>query len=147
MSSDAPIPPAVIAENVAELRKRVAATEAELEQLRTQLDWWETGQRLFGDDTEAEPKAEPASTLPEGSSDGGRPSLREAVLTVLSQEPVKTWKTEAVIEELRKRDWLPNGKYGEHHTRSMLAQMHRKGQARRMGRGLYRLPPSAKGVP
>ena len=32
-------------------------------------------------------------------------------------------------------------------TRSMLAQMHRKGQARRMDRGYYRLPPQPKGSP
>jgi hypothetical protein len=147
MSSTPPIPAEVIAEKIDALRAKVAATTDELERLRTELDWWETGQRLFGaaetDSASARETAQPAAS----DAADGKPTLRAAILAVLGQEPRKTWKTEAVIAELRRRGWLPKGEYAEHHTRSMLAQMHRKGQARRVDRGQYRLPPEPKGEP
>ena len=145
--SDAPISAAVIADNISRLRKHVSTTEDELNSLRTELEWWETGQQLFGD-VPAEPSGElPLETAVEHTTaaNGAKPPpLRNRILMVLAQEPRKTWKTDAVIAELREHDWLPAGEYAEHHVRSMLAQMHRKGQARRMARGTYRLPPERK---
>jgi hypothetical protein len=148
MSSDPPISAIVIAEKIAALRAEVAAAADDLARKRAELEWWETGERLFGEtantDVADDEGGEKTMSAP---SNGTKPSLRVAILTVLGQEPRKTWKTDAVIEELRRRDWLPNGEYAEHHTRSMLAQMHRKGQARRVERGSYRLPPQPKGDP
>jgi len=145
-SSESPISPAVIDEKVAELRGRVSASEDELNRLRTELEWWETGQRLFGDDEGGvtENGAAPAPAPSRGASSGRRPSLRQAILLILEEGPRKTWKTDQVIAELRRREWFPSGENAEHHVRSMLAHMHRKGQARRMARGAYRLPPEPK---
>ncbi len=145
-SADAPISPSVINDKIATLRNRLSAVEDELDRLRAELEWWETGQRLFGDGT---PPAEAGSDAPEttaafaGSLNGEKPTLRNAIREVLGQEPRKTWKSEAVIDELQRRGWIPSGDNAAHYVRSMLAQMHRKGQARRMGRGMYRLPPEA----
>ncbi len=144
MSPTPPIPPDVIDQKIAALRGEVAAAAAELERKRAELEWWETGRRLFSETTDTE---DDAGAEDDANDKGTKPTLRAAILAILGQKPRKTWKTEAVIAELRRRDWLPNGENAEHHTRSMLAQMHRKGQARRMDRGYYRLPPQPKESP
>ncbi len=146
-AADTPISPDVINDKIVTLRNRLSAVEDELDRLRAELEWWETGQRLFGGGTppaEAGSEADPAGvTASAESPNSEKPTLRNAIREVLGQEPRKTWKSEAVIEELQRRGWIPSGDNAAHHVRSMLAQMHRKGQARRMGRGMYRLPPEA----
>jgi len=132
MSSEPPISEEVISAKVRELRSLIEAQEEQLDRMREELQWWETGQRLFGG------PPEPTVTHEVGSN-GSKPSLREGITAVLADGPA-VWKTEDVIEELQRRDWLPNGKNAAHHVRSMLAEMHRKGQARRVTRGRYRLP-------
>jgi hypothetical protein len=145
MISETPISAKVISENINRLRKEASAKEDELNSLRAELEWWETGQQLFGEAPEEPTDRLPLETSEETTAtNGAKPSLRTRILLILSQEPRKTWKTEDVIAEMGKRDWLPGGEYAEHHVRSMLGQMHRKGQARRMGRGMYRLPPKPK---
>lgn len=133
---------------IGELRADIDATEKRLAMLRDELAWYEAGRRLFGD-TPPDPDVEPslpgmASGSTSSNENGKKPTLRQAILAVMREEPNKTWKTETVISELRHRGWLPGGPNGEHLTRSMLAQMHRKGQARRIDRGRYRLPPDLK---
>lgn len=148
MSSDAPFSAGEIAEHITEMRKAVSDAEDRLNRLRTELEWWETGQQLFGDSAPTKPAEQlplPADDPP--PTNGAMPSLRKRIQIVLGMEPRKSWKTDAVIDELRRREWLPGGDYAEHHVRSMLGQMHRKGQARRMARGLYRLPPEPKEAP
>jgi hypothetical protein len=142
--SETPISAAVIAENINRLRKHVSAKEDELNSVRAELEWWETGQQLFGDVPDEPSDELPLEAADEPDANGAKPPLRSRILMILAQQPRKTWKTDAVIAEMRERDWLPGGEYAEHHVRSMLAQMHRKGQARRMGRGMYRLPPERK---
>jgi hypothetical protein len=146
MNSTPPIAPATIAKRIGELRTEVDAVEIRLAALRAELAWYEDGKRLFGDaprDPDVErplpgPDNEPART------NGAKPTLREAILTVMRERPTKTWPVESVIAELRQREWLPTGDNAEHRTRSTLAQMHRKGQVKRMDRGRYRLPPESK---
>lgn len=144
MNTDPPITAAQIAANISQLQKQVSATEDTLSRLRTELEWWETGRKLFADELSAPSDELPLEVAETASSNGDKPPLRNRILAVLGQEPRKTWRADAVIAELRQRDWLPGGENAEHHVRSMLAQMHRKGQARKMGRGTYRLPPEQK---
>ncbi len=153
MSVQPPIPTEVIVQTIRSLQKEVSETEDHLRRLREELEWYERGQQLFGNSVEPaverlpgiEEEREPGNDM--ATREGGKPMLRDAILHVLAQEPRKTWKTEVVIEELRTRGWLPGGKNAEHHTRSKLAEMHRKGQARRVDRGRYRLPPEPKDAP
>jgi hypothetical protein len=147
-NTDVPLSPGAIEENITRLKKTVSVKEDELNGLQAELEWWEKGQELFGrvpgEATDPLPIADAESEDAEHSLNGSRPPLRNRILTILGQEPRKTWKAEQVIDEMRERDWMPSGDSAEHHVRSMLAQMHRKGQARRMGRGMYRLPPERK---
>jgi len=157
MSPSPPIPPEVIEQKIRSLGKEVDDAEEYLDRLRQELEWYVRGRRLFGDSVQ-NPATDPLPGIAEeretsddteivGGEENGKPTLRDAILDVLGQEPRKTWQMEAVIEELRRHDWLPGGKNAEHHTRSKLAEMHRKGLARRMDRGRYRLPPGPKGEP
>jgi hypothetical protein len=148
-SSDPPIAPDVMARRIGDLRAEVAATETRLSKLQAELAWYQDGEKLFGD-APPDPDVVPAlpglaGEPPARKTNGDKPTLRLAILTVMREHPTKTWKTESVIAELTRRDWLPNGANAEHHARSMLAQMHRKGQAKRIERGRYRLPPEPKG--
>lgn len=134
-SSPPPIAPDVIAKKVAELRDAVRATETELQRQRAELEWYEAGQRLFVDPLAPETLNRVDTVR---ASNGSKPTLREAILTILGESPGQSWKVEDVIAELGRREWLPSGEHAEHHVRSMLAQMYRKGQALRVGRGIYR---------
>lgn len=147
MNSAPPIPPAVIAKRIGELRTEVDAAETRMAALRAELAWYEDAKRLFGDaprDPEVERPLPGLGNEEAARANGAKPTLREAILTVMRERPNKTWPVESVIAELRQRDWLPTGTHAEHRTRSTLAQMHRKGQAKRMDRGRYRLPPEPK---
>jgi hypothetical protein len=145
MNSDAPISAQVIADNITRLRKEVSTKEDELNSLHAELEWWETGQELFGEVPEEQTDQLPLEKPEENvSTNGAKPPLRDRILAVLALEPRKTWKTEALIAEMEERGWMPSGGNAEHQVRSMLSQMHRKGQARRMSRGMYRLPPERK---
>lgn len=151
VSSRPPIPPAIIRQRIGELRAEVATAEEYLATIRAELAWYEHGEKLFGD---APPNPDVVRSFPGLDSEpprangtqpiGTKPTLRVAILTVMRERPGKTWPVESVIAELRQRDWLPTGTHAEHRTRSTLAQMHRKGQAKRMDRGRYRLPPEPK---
>jgi hypothetical protein len=148
MSSSAPIPPELVDKRISELSDEIDATTQRLTQLRDELQWYEAAKRLFGD-APPDPAVEPSlpglgNEAGAARANGAKPTLREAILTVMREEPRKTWKVESVISELRQREWLPGGEHGEHRTRSVLAQMHRKGQAKRIDRGRYRLPPEPK---
>lgn len=148
MHTDPPITAAQLVANINQLQKQVNETEDVLSRLREELEWYETGLQLFADEDSGVSAELPLVGLSEDSeiesSNGSKPPLRNRIITVLGQEPRKTWKTDALIAELRQRDWLPNGEHAEHHVRSMVAQMARKGQARKMARGAYRLPPERK---
>jgi hypothetical protein len=146
MNSDAPISAQVIADNITRLRKEVSTKEDELNSLQAELEWWETGQELFGEVPEEQTDQLLLENPEENVSTkgGAKPPLRDRILAVLALEPRKTWKTEALIAEMEERNWMPSGGNAEHQVRSMLSQMHRKGQARRMSRGMYRLPPARK---
>ncbi len=160
MTAKVPLPPDLITAKVDELQDRIDAAEQELERLRVELEWWETGRRLFGEEAEAEEEsaqvAEPSPAKPseEGKGEDGtpaaedsvdrstnaRPTLREALLTILQEQPNKTWPNDDMLAEMERRGWMPSGKNAQQHVRSMLAEMHRKGQARRVGHGRYRAP-------
>jgi hypothetical protein len=140
MTSDMPLSEETIASNMQVLRSRISALESELARAREELSWWQTGLRLFGEPAPAEP---PMQASFNESANGSKPPLRKAILTLL-EENQQSWTTDAVIKELRERAWMPNGQNAQHHVRSMLAQMHRKGEASRVGRGRYRLALPAR---
>lgn len=142
--SPSPIPPELINKRIGQLRDDVDSTEDQLSKLRAELAWYEEAKQLFGDappDPDVEPPLPGITEERETpSTNGAKPTLRQAILKVMSDDARKTWKVETVIAELRERGWMPGGEHAEHRTRSVLAQMNRKGEIKRMDRGRYRLP-------
>jgi hypothetical protein len=118
--------------------------------LLDELEWWESGKRFFGfdGDQEGEPEAQEKAPEPVSGqqqsfiSNGSKPTLREAIMRVIGEQPKKTWQTEEVLTALRKRGWISDAKNADQHARSKMGEMHRKGDLRRIRRGHYRLPPN-----
>lgn len=147
MITESPFSAGEMAERVREVRKVVDALEDQLDHAKAELEWLEAGRKLLGfDEQRAEQPAELELEIEDAASANGTvPSLRNRVLIVLGQEPRKRWKTKEIVDEMRRREWLPKGEYGEHHVRSMVARMGRKGEIRKVAHGVYRLPPEPKG--
>jgi hypothetical protein len=124
-----------------EVRDQVNQHRAALDQSLAELEWLETGRQFVGSDGGNATGTRSKETT---SSQNGRPTLREAILRVMGEKPSRTWPASAVIRDLKKRNWLPSGEFGEHHTRSMLARMYRSNELKRPKRGHYRLPPEKK---
>lgn len=129
MSPSGEFSPALIDSRVNELREQVEAKRKELGRLEAELEWWERGREFFDPDANGR---DPGPTTT-------KPTLRQAILSVMKTKPKSTWLTETIIAELRGRGWLPAAKTAEHRTRSMIAQMARDGKLKRTGRGRYRL--------
>lgn len=123
---------------ISELESEIVGQEERLDRLQTELSWWRAGKNLFSRDGDQSAKSDGPTPL-KASPNGKKPTLREAIFTVMSEKPGKTWETSTILEKLDERGWLPNGEYGLHHGRSMLSSMARKGQLKRTGRGRYRL--------
>jgi|GEM_PF-7007917 hypothetical protein len=156
---------------IRELKRDIAEKSADLEIKNKRLAWYEDGRQLFGasgaaadaaddvaidgEDTAfranqiaVDPQSKIEEILPPrevmGEPDGARPSLRQAILYVLTDlEPQNgvevIWAAKDIITALEARGWAPRGVNADHQTRGMLRSMAERGQLERPGRGQYRL--------
>lgn len=138
MSSSSGITPQAFKKQLLAARRRVEQLSTDLEQAVAELKWLEEGRRFVGSDVS---ERDDSPTQSEKRLANGKPPLRDAILRIMRERPTSTWPARKVIDELAKRNWLPDGKNAEHITRSRLADMQKKGQLRRVDRGRYRLPP------
>jgi SOS response regulatory protein OraA/RecX len=146
------ITPERVSTRIKDLRKQVEEKKQELESVTDELTWWESGLRFFGFDEdeaqEPEEKDEGTNSPEQGEfpirSNGNAPpeTLREGIFRIMRQKPRKTWQSQEVLDGLRANGWLSDAKTADHHARSKIAEMSRKGELRRIKRGHFRLPPA-----
>ncbi|GEM_PF-2623994 len=140
------ITPERVSTRIKDLRAKVEAKEEELDSLKDELTWWESGRRFFGfsedEPDEARSGANEAQEELSISANGSTPTLREGVIRIMRQKPRKTWLSQEVLDGLRANGWISDAKTADHHARSKISEMFRKGELRRVKRGHYRLPPS-----
>lgn len=141
--------------NVEGLLRDVEERQKGLDLAMKRLAWWQEGRSLyFGESvsTDSDSVAEDDAGDDEVATRAalnGTSTLRQAVLAVfLDRRPTNgiepTWKAGEVVEELRKRDAMPeSADYGESIVRKMLRSMAEKKQLMRHGYGSYSL---AEGV-
>ncbi len=140
------ITPERVSTRIKALRGQVDAKREELESLNDELAWWESGLRFFGFEDDEDESATPdrtAEAQQELTTDNGTPpTLREGIIWIMRQKPRKTWLSQEVLDGLQAKGWISDAKTADHHARSKISEMSRKGELRRLKRGHYRLPPA-----
>lgn len=163
------LPAAFYDERIGSLQRREAELASELGQVRKQLDWWREGRSLFVEGSADRPglpdggkeKVETGGNQQNGSteilpstdffvSSGTKPSLRQAIMRVMLDEPAQAngtetgWTVPAIVGALRARRWEPGGKNVDNMVRHMLGDMVKRGQLERPGYGAYALAPDVR---
>jgi hypothetical protein len=69
----------------------------------------------------------------------GRPSLRQAILLVLSSERERVWRKREIFEALKQSGWEPRGQKPEAQLATRLAEMITRGEVVRVSVGHYML--------
>jgi len=69
------------------------------------------------------------------------PSKRDAILRVLAENPTSALKLSEIREELVRRGWLAGDRRSVHALEVAITSMARRGDLRRVRRGLYELAP------
>jgi hypothetical protein len=126
-------------------KRRKAEALASYEAASAEVAWLEEGLRLFSDDADLDsetPKEILTEIFPEGYvfDQNIRPSLRQAVVVVMREQPGRRWTVTELAEALDGRGWLPKSG-GAKRVSDMAGDMVRLGQAVRHGRGVYKLSP------
>jgi hypothetical protein len=124
--SQPPLTQAALEERLQAVEEKMNAAHDAYKRLEREYGWLRQGLEIYGGGEEATPRE--------------KPTLRDAIITVMETNPADYWTTEAVIAALGERNWLPTGKNAEHTTRGRLAEMTQKDQLVRIGRGVYALP-------
>lgn len=129
-------------DRVRTLEARLVREEQACRKTEAELDWVRTGVELF---VAGDAPTETAPPLTGGvSTNGNKPSLREAILRVMGEKPGKPWKAPELMGVLEQRGWMPNSpEHAEHIVRSRLSTLTKAGELRKVGYGLYKLPKGA----
>jgi hypothetical protein len=93
--------------DLAEARKLTAMLEAKLE-------WLLQGKEFYKDEGSGNGTEPPSAK---------KPTLQEAILTVLGEGREGGWSALQVMDQLRARGWMPNGDSAPHVVRAKLAQL------------------------
>ena len=76
-------------------------------------------------------------TLPlDGIAGREKPTLRNAILLILGEQPRK-WSKKELLAELRSRGWLPGGQTPDKQLTNRLTEMKRRGEVVRHEAGVY----------
>lgn len=85
--------------------------------LEPRLEWLRRGQELYGGLSSRDAGR---MTRPQA-----KPTLAQAILTVVGDGTEGGWTAAQVIDQLRARGWMPNGTSAEHVVRAKLAALAR----------------------
>ena len=145
------LPPSVFEERIAELEQEVTAARRRLESAEAELAWWQQGFQLFAADKAPQERASiPPEETPrlrqarvemarQTALDGGRPTLRQAILTAMRESDRTEWPVLDLMAALRERDRMPKGKNDQDIVRGMVSTMTKQNQLVRVGYGVYSL--------
>lgn len=64
----------------------------------------------------------------------GTPSLKNAIVGILDEDPQQVWDREALLMELKRRGWGPGGSNPRNTYTSRLRDLEKEGRIRRLGR-------------
>lgn len=119
----------------AEIRKVKAELDEARElvaMLEPKLDWLLRSEEFYGGNGSSNGTHPPLVT---------KPTLNEAILTIIREEREGGWTALQVMDQLRARGWMPNGSSAEHVVRAKLAALAR-GDApalHRISHGVYEI--------
>lgn len=117
----------------AKLQTQMNDIGAQLYQLQEAIQLYERHNPKASPATPREVAVEPVLT-------SNRPSLREAIKSVLSEDAARQWTTEALREVLVNRGLLRGDSQGKNNLFAMLSMMAKSGQVVRVKTGVYRIP-------
>jgi hypothetical protein len=136
-----------ITEQIHAAEERRDRALAEYQAAVEELEWWKQGQRLFasGDDAQdAEGPTNANELFPPGwvFADGTKPTLRQAIVAVMSEAPGRQWQLADLVGALDAQGWLPERSSRARSSKGvadMAAAMATEGHLRRVSRGVYML--------
>jgi hypothetical protein len=130
-----------------DLQQQVQALNARLFALQDLKQMYERIRAFQPAQDGASISREPGSTATSAAPPAAKPSLREAVRTVMASDPDRDWKSDQLWEDLTTKGWLRRDKQGRANMFAMLSTMTQQGQLERAGRGVYRLKVSIPETP
>lgn len=129
---------------IAALKEEIASLDKKWDRAQRELRWYMDGRTLLYGKEEPDQDERRSVAMGEGAlfsaGDGPKPTLRRAILGIMESDARAGWSNSAVISALKRQGWMPGGENAEHSVRGMLALLARKGELKRLGRGVYALP-------
>lgn len=126
---------------LAEARKSQAL--ADYQKAAAEISWLLQGLRLLDVDMDAYEESTPAiaELFPDLQVVGGKPTLRQAIVAVMRENPSTQWRVTDLTEELVHRGWLPGSSEAGKRVSDMAGLMVGDDQLTRLARGVYGLAP------
>ncbi|HLY51293.1 MAG TPA: hypothetical protein VKR21_19025 [Solirubrobacteraceae bacterium] len=94
-----------------------------LEEKERQLRWWREGLDIIGGGGDDAPSAVELLPPAEVFRNGGTPTLKQAILYVMREQPDRRWRVPDVMEALAKHDWLPSARSSRQMVRNRLLDL------------------------
>jgi hypothetical protein len=138
--------PDTIRENIGAARARKAAALAEYKAATDELEWWTQGAAIFGLELSPGPDSVSAEmdelfVTQEALADNAKPTLRQAIATLLTENPTRPLTLSQLTAGLSLRGWLPTRADAQKAVSDMASTMTSENQLERVDRGTYRLHP------
>lgn len=133
-------------QTLGELRKMKADARNEIEAARSRVDELESDLARIEQAIAEKAGGRRGATVTEPTSNGRggqpKPSMKEAIVALLREQPEATWTTQDVFDELLKHSLAPGGAKPLNTVGNRLVELARDGRIHKRGRGAYSLTPS-----
>lgn len=115
---------------------------AEYQAATAELSWLRDGLRVLGYEDPASSKAKLTELFPapEVFESGIKPTLRQAIVTIMRSDPTAAWRVNDLAEAIIDRDWVA-AKEAPKRISDMASVMVNEKQIVRVARGTYALTP------
>jgi hypothetical protein len=135
-------------ERIADLTTRLNGARQRVNELESELEWWQRGRALYGHDLPPDDIGGKTTELVPSRDvllqPGTKPTLAQAIVRVMKDGELSEWTPPQIMDALRTNGWMPKGSSAEHMVRTRLAQMARyeDGPLTRVRHGVYALNDS-----